>query len=250
MNQSIFLIHPAHAGFLDNTQRQIFGVTKTELILMIIVGLLCAGLGVGMSAYSINEQNVQDNLAKNGIETLATVRDGRVSRGKSTTYYLEYTYDAKVNGDTRTFQNEESVSRDLYDHSEIGGHITVRYLPEDPATVRALDGSYNGMILVLIGSVMVIGGAWLTVSMYRMYQKDRRLERDGQIITGSVVKSSVSGAGNKRQVNIRYEFNSPLGVPLKGSQSQRRSDLNKEDLPFEGLRVAVVYLNDKTYRIL
>jgi hypothetical protein len=56
--------------------------------------------------------------------------------------------------------------------------------------------------------------------------------------------------GNKRQVNIRYEFNSPLGVPLNGSQSERRRDLNKNDLPPEGTQVAVVYLDDKTYRLL
>ncbi|MBZ0288886.1 MAG: DUF3592 domain-containing protein [Anaerolineae bacterium] len=250
MNNSIFLLHPAHASFLDNSNRKLFGVTVGQIILLLIVAVICAGLGGGMTVYAVNEQTVQDTLAQNGVQALATITDGRVSRGRSTSYYLEYRYDAEVNGDLRTFTREESVSRDLYDRAEIGGHLTVRYMPDDPATARAIDQPFNGLIFILMGLAFVAGSVIGIYALIRQYRRDRLLERDGQILTGSITKSSVSGYGNKRQVHIKYEFHSPLGVPLKGSQSQRRRDLEKYDLPPEGTRVAVVYCDDNTYRVL
>src|SRR5687768_2878794 len=98
MNNSPFLLHPAHAEFLNGSKRKLVGSSMGSLILLSIVGLICAGLGVGLTAYAINEQTVQDTLAKDGIVKIATVTDGRVTRGRSTSYYLTYTYDVEVDG--------------------------------------------------------------------------------------------------------------------------------------------------------
>jgi hypothetical protein len=250
MNNTTFLLHPAHAGFLDNSNRRLFGVTRVHLILIGVIALLCIGLGVGMISHAITEQAVRDSLAQNGVEALATITDGHMTRGRSNSYYLEYSYDAKVNGDLQSFTREESVSRELYERAEIGSHMTIHYLPDDPGTARILDDAFNGVIFLVIGLALAGGSLVGMYVLMRQYRRDRMLERDGQILTGSITKSSVSGYGNKRQVTIHYEFHSPLGVPLKGSQSQRRRDLDRQDLPPEGTRVAVVYCDDSTYRML
>lgn len=249
MNNSPFLLHPAHTAFLNGSKRKLVGSSMGSLIMLAIVGLICAGLGLGMTAYALNEQAVYDALAKNGVTKLATVTDGRFSKGRSTTYYLTYSYEVEVNGEFQTFSREETVSANLYDKSDIGDHISVRYLPDDPGTARAIDEPFNGVILIVVGIAFIVGALYLILSHVRQYRRDRILESEGQVISGSVVKSRISGVGNKRQLHVQYEFLSPVSVTLKGKQSQRRRDVEAADVP-PGTKVAVVYHNDNTFRIL
>ena len=249
MNNSLFLLHPSHAGFLDNTNRTLYGSNMRLLIMITILALICAALGVGMTSFALNEQAVQAALTQNGITKIATVTDGHKTTGRTTTYYLTYSYDVDVNGEKQTFTNEETVSADLYDSTAIGAHVSIQYLPDDPATARLIDEPSNNTILVIVGIAFIVGAAYMIFYFVRQYRRDRRLERDGQIITGSIVKSSITGVGNKRQVHIQYTFNSPLGVELKGKQSERRRDVELAAVP-PGTKVAIVYRDDKTFRIL
>jgi hypothetical protein len=249
LNNSPFLLHPAHAEFLNGTKRKLLGSSMGSLILLSFVGLICAGLGVGLTAYAINEQAVQDTLAQNGIVKLAVVTDGRVTRGRSTSYYLTYTYDVEVNGEFETFSREETVSSTLYNKSDIGDRISIRYLPDDPGTARAVDEPFSGIVYVGLGAVFVLLGAFVMLSHMRQYRRDRRLESDGQIVTGNIINSSTRGRGNKRQLHIQYEFHSPYGVQLTGKQSAARRDVEPTDVP-PGTKVAVVYYDDQIFRML
>jgi uncharacterized protein DUF3592 len=249
MNNSLFLLHPSHAGFLNNTSRTLYGSTMRLLISISILALICGALGVGMTAYALNEQTVQAALAQNGVQALATVTDGVMTRGRTTTYSLTYSYDVKVNGKLQTFTNEQSVSGDLYDSTAIGAHVSIQYLPDDPGTSRIVGESTTNVILVIIGVSFIIGAAYMVFYFVRQYRCDRALERDGQIISGSIVKSSITGVGSKRQVHVQYQFLSPLGTELKGKQSERRRDVQLADIPPE-TKVAVVYRDDKTFRLL
>jgi uncharacterized protein DUF3592 len=249
MNNSLFLLHPAHAGFLDNTNRTLYGTNMRLLIMISILALICGAIGAGMTSYALNEQAVEQSLAQNGITKIATVTDGHKTSGRSTTYYLTYSYDVDINGQTKEFTNEETVSASRYDSTAIGAHVSIRYLPDDPAMARLLDEPSNNIILVIVGVAFLVGAAFMIFAFVRQYRRDRTLERDGQIITGSVVKSSINGVGNKRQVHVQYTFNSPLGVELKGKQSERRRDVQLADVP-PGTKVAVVYHDDKTFRLL
>lgn len=249
MNSVPFLLQPAHARFLDGSDRKLYGSNMRLLVMITILGLICAALGVGMASYALNEQAVQDALAKNGVQALATVTDGHMTKGRSTTYYLTYSYDAKINGQLQNFTNEEIVSAYLYDSTAIGAHVSIRYLPDDPATSRIVGESSNNFFLVAIGIAFLVGAVYMIFYFIRQYRRDRALERDGQIIMGSIVKSSISGVGNKRQVHIQYTFNSPFGAELKGKQSERRRDVQPTDVP-PGTKVAVVYQNDQIFRAL
>jgi hypothetical protein len=249
VNDSLFLLHPSHASFLNNSNRTLYGTNIRLLISITILGLLCSALGVGMTAFTLNERAVQEALSKNGVTKIATVTDGHKTTGRSTTYYLTYSYDVDVNGQTTAFSNEETVSASLYDSTAIGAHVSIRYLPDDPATSRLLDEDSNNTFLIVIGVAFIIGGLFLIFSFARQYRRDRILERDGQIISGSITKSSISGVGNKRQLHIQYQFLSPLGTELEGKQSERRRDVQIESIP-PGTKVAVVYHDDKTFRLL
>jgi hypothetical protein len=249
MNNAPFLLHPAHAEFLNNSKRKLVGSSIGSLILLSIVGLICAGLGLGLTAYAINEQTLQDSLAQNGIVKLAIVTDGHVTRGRSTSYYLTYTYDAEVNGEFETFTREESVSSTLYNKSDIGDRISIRYLSSDPGTARAVDEPFRGIVFVGIGAVFVLLGAYVMLSHARQYRRDRRLENDGQIVSGTILNSSTRGRGNKRQLHVQYEFHSPYGAVLTGKQSAARRDVEPSNLP-PGTKVAVVYYDDNIFRML
>lgn len=249
MNTSPFLLHPAHAEFLNNSKRKLVGSTIGSLILLSIVGLICAGLGLGLTAYAINEQTLQDSLAQNGIVKLAVVTDGHVTRGRSTSYYITYTYDAEVNGEFETFSREESVSSTLYNKSDIGDRISIRYLPSDPGTARAVDEPFRGIVFVGLGLLFIILGLVVIFSHLRQYRRDRRLENDGQIVTGTILNSSTKGFGNKRQLHVQYEFHSPYGAVLTGKQSAARRDIEPSNLP-PGTKVAVVYYDDSIFRML
>jgi hypothetical protein len=251
MNNNLFLLNPSHARFLDGSQRKLMGVNRVQLALIGLVCIITAAVGIGMAAYSISEQTVQEQLASTGILTIADVVDQRYSRGRSTTYYVTYSYEVESgDGQFETFTHEENVSSGLYDRTSIGGHVSIRYLPDDPATARVVDQAFPGWVLLLIGTAFIIGMGYLLLSQIRLYLRDRILEREGQVVNGSIVKSWFVGRGNKRQVYIQYTFNSPYGAELKGKQGERRGDLTKEQLPQEGTKIAVLYHNDSTFRAL
>jgi hypothetical protein len=249
MNKSLFLLHPAHAEFLNGSKRKLVGSSMGSLILLSIVGLICAGLGLGLTVYAINEQTLQDALAQNGIVKLAVVTDGHITRGRSTSYYLTYSYDVEVDGEFETFSREESVSSTLYNKSDIGGRISIRYLPDDPGNARAIDEPFRGIVYVGLGIVFVGLGLYVMFSHIRQYRRDRRLESDGQIVSGNIINSSTKGWGNKRQLHIQYEFHSPYGVQLTGKQSAARRDVEPTDVP-PGTKVAIVYYDDHIFRML
>lgn len=249
MNTPPFLLHPAHASFLNGSERKLDGSTTRSLILLSVVGLICAALGLGLTAYAINEQATQDNLAQNGIVALATVTDGRVSRGRTTTYSLTYSYDVEINGEFETFSRQESVSSTLYNKSDIGDRISIRYLPDDPGTARAIDEPFRGIVYVGLGLVFVGLGLTVMFSHARQYRRDRRLESEGQVISGTILNSSIKGFGNKRQLHIQYEFRSPYGVLLTGKQNAARRDVEPTNLP-PGTKIAVVYYDDTIFRML
>ncbi|MEO8613156.1 MAG: DUF3592 domain-containing protein [Chloroflexota bacterium] len=252
MNSSLFLLQPAHAGFLNNTSRKLYGSSMRQVILIFILALFCLALGGGMTYYAMNEQTVQAALAKDGVKALATVTDGEKTTGRTTTYSLTYNYDANVNGQVQSFSNSQEVSSMLYDSTAIGAHVSIRYLPDDPATSRILGESTENTFLVILGIAFSLGSIYLIFYFVRQYRRDRTLERAGQIITGTITKSSISGVGGKRQVTVQYTFTSPLltlGEESHGKQSERRRDVQLTDVP-PGTKVAVVYFDDKTFRLL
>jgi len=71
-------------------------------------------------------------LATEGKQVEARVVDKHISRGKSTSYYLDFTF--QVAGGL--YEGKDSVSSSEYESTPIGAGLTVTYLPSNPETFR------------------------------------------------------------------------------------------------------------------
>src|SRR5262249_40626604 len=145
---------------------------------------------------------------------------------------------------------------------------SVVYAPNDP-NKSELDLDYsnpgNSQIcvpLALLG-LGVICCLLLGYIYIRRVLKDRHLAKNGQIIEGKLAKIEghrEKGEGSEGyRVTAWYSFAPPTGNSLSGKNSLIRNDLVRrrgffrweyDPLPEPGTPVAVIYLDDKHYRML
>jgi hypothetical protein len=84
-----------------------------------------------------------------------------------------------------------------------------------------------------------------------------RLSRDGRVIPGAVMKATARHSKDgDYTVTVWYSFVSPVGNKVVGKNSMLRSDVRAEPhrgfrtLPEPGTSVAVIYVDDKHFRML
>jgi hypothetical protein len=209
--------------------------------------------------YSVYGAYVVNQIAQYGQITMGTVTSRSITRGKSTSYYLTYTYQAVPGTQAaRSYQNKQSVSRGTYDRHPINSRVSVAYLPDDPATSR-LGGPdrEDGSTLILVpimGLVVLIPTAFLAHLIKQVFQ-DREFAQKGHIIGGRLldVQGVMTGGKNRYfRLDVEYAFLSPQsGREITKRQSTPRNDLKgKKNLPQPGEPVAVLYVDDKHFKML
>ena len=110
-----------------------------------------------------------EELQAQGRTTYALITDKRISSGKSTSYYLYYTFQAEE----AAIQSRASVSRSQYDASRLGGPLLVTYLPANPSVNRAgiVDAArirraqWGWLFLCFLFGILIVIIAW--ASFYR-----------------------------------------------------------------------------------
>jgi hypothetical protein len=117
---------------------------------------------------------------------------------------------------------------------------------------RTADGFSPSLALVTLVMLMVngilLGATWW---FWRRYS----LRNTGQLIDGEVVKASgeirPGPQGNDFVITVMYQFSSPRNdKAIKGTIAQVRNDLVEAPLPASGTPVAVLYRNDRNYRVM
>jgi hypothetical protein len=222
------------------------------LVLTEVVALVFFGSSV-REAYIVNQ------IAQYGQITTGTVISRYISRGKSTSYYMTYTFQAALPGQAaRSYQYEQTVSQKNYNQHPEGSKVRIAYFPNDPTMSRLGgpdrdDGSTFAYVLV-----MAIGT--LTVTAFLAYQinqvlRDREFAGKGHIIEGQLLdrQGAMTGGKNKYfRLDVAYRFVSPQGgQEITGRQSTPRNDLKgKKKLPRPGVPVVVLYVDDKHYKML
>ncbi len=95
---------------------------------MILTGIwnLAAWVVAGVSVYQVLRTR---RLVQDGTAVAGTISNKRFSRGRSSTWYLGYTYSTT---DGQPFVREQSVSRSTYGNYEIGTPVNVLYDPAKP----------------------------------------------------------------------------------------------------------------------
>ncbi|MCA0458611.1 MAG: DUF3592 domain-containing protein [Chloroflexi bacterium] len=188
--------------------------------------------------------------------TEGRVVDTRISSGKSTTYYLTYSF--SVNN--AAYQREESISRDEYYQRKDGDWVTITYVKADPNSSHlGLSGLHWKVIspfVFVIGFFLIFGLiAFLGDRPRRV--RVARLRRDGQLIFGQLMASNGvevrRGSGKSRRIDydvtIYYQFMNPDHKRLDQQAIFVRNDLKKKELQTRG-SVAVLYISDSDFMVL
>jgi hypothetical protein len=250
MNYSTFLLEPAHAGFLNGGGRKLRYMNRKYIISIVLGALFLIPIGLWIVYFELREQGVRGRLDQYGISGAATITDQFISRGGSDGYYLIYSYEAPVNGTTQTYKRDEYVSYTVYHAHPVGQTVTIWYLPDDPVIARLTDNPYKTNYYVLIAIAVII---WQLINVFRFiraYRRDRLLEQEGRVITGSVTKSRLGKKDRTQHLFLEYEFLSPQGTTVQGKQDHARQDLDPEHVPEPGTKIAIVYQNDQIFRAL
>lgn len=255
---NLFLLNPKHQGFLNGEERKFYDFTCSVVVLIFIGLLIFGGIGGAMFYAGADEMLIRSQLERSGLETRATVTDHdyttSTNKGRTSyTYYLTYKYSidaSPANGPTR-FTYRQQVSNDTYNNFTDGEAITVSYMPNNPSVSRLLtDNQDNGTVLAVVGGIFLACALFCLFGYLRQRSRNGRLIRDGQMVVGKIVEAKAAKVKSGNQLTIRYTFMSPEGGELGRKEILVRNDLRDAPLPQPGTPVAIVYVNDKLYRVL
>lgn len=143
---------PRPVQFTSNTKLGL-GALRLTSILIIVIGIPIV----------LNRASMTERLARQGEVVQAKVVDLTVSRGKSTSYYVEYLYDY---GGASVY-DDKSVSQGEYESLTVGNRVPVTVLPSDPYVHRyglvteedARSQQWQGSLLAMVLSGLVGVGA-------------------------------------------------------------------------------------------
>ena len=189
-------------------------------------------------------------------QTKGEVVDHRVSRGKSTTYYVTYQFTLN----DHIYKREDSVSSGSYNSYEVGGNIPVTYVVDDPTTAHIGENGihWNSMLpLFCVGGFFLIFFGVAFIAKLPQYRRFRRMRREGQLILGELKNNRgqlvTRGSGKNRRtdfdITIYCQFVNLSGKKIDAHATVTRNDLKKKELQTNG-SVAVLYVSDSDYLVL
>jgi hypothetical protein len=251
----IFLFNPTHKNFLLGTSRKLepLSAFSSGCTTLFMLPFVLAGIGVIMFAAAEWGKLVQ--ISRSSVTAQAEVIDRRSGTDSDGDDYYKVTYRFYV--DDRVFKNERSVSSGEYNGMTKGKRVSIVYARSDPS-ISYFEGEnrislpllmtffsvcWNGFIFLFIGGA--------AVNLF----KNRRLEREGVLLKGTVVDASgKEDSDNDYNVNLKYAFSTPNGRKIVKQESRVRNDMKKgktrERLPMAGAQVAVLYADDSCFKVM
>jgi len=244
-----FLLNRGNEGIVEGRSRHIARSWSAYTVPLIFLVIMFA-----VTLMTLPNYQLVTALESRGRSVTGAVANKRytVSTGKSrsTTYYLAYTY--TVAG--KSYRIEQSVSSGIYNMNNVGGQVTVSYLPENPAQARlgGDDKDDGGIISGFYGTV----AGWVAFAITCIFclnhiLRNLRLATQGQLVTGRVIGAHMSRNKNSYTLALTYAFKSPTtGKTLQRKESRGRNVLKLKGAPAYGIPVRVLYVDDKTYRVM
>jgi len=239
--EDLFLLHAGNRRFLEGSSRRIIG--GSSLSQFVVGGLLIALLGSVVSPPG-QELGKALLLAVAGHKERGTIvqcsptiitYNFPVWTGPNEGY--EYTVEQHINGNT-------------CDRLKVGWDVTVSYWPEDPTVVRLVGSSADNSdrdISILLALLVVLLLIALLPLQLRTIRQNRYLVRNGNLVQGSVVDSKSNWLSSKRSIEVSYTFTLSDGRNYSGTNIAYGSGYT---FPPHGTPVAVLYANDKRFRML
>ncbi len=249
VSKGIFLLDKRHAGFLNGRERKLY---ESGWWLVAMLPIIACGLLFGLLFLwgSLAEITARAQLNSRGVDGQAQVVSHRESSSgfgarRSTTHYLTYSL-TDANG--LSYTREQAVSAAIYG-AAVGDVIAVRYLPDNPAESRIVGDYVTDPVLPFALSLVILAvPLYLLLDRIWRWWRNRRLEESGQILYGEVMNASLSAGRIGIKLSVQYSFQPPVGMYKQAWASRRSWFL--ADVPEMGTPVAVLYLNDRVYRML
>jgi hypothetical protein len=245
-----FLLVPETRKFFMGQARHL---PIQELWMIVFFGFFTF-MAVCLLVGALGEYADAGRLQQSGVITQGTITGRTVSSGKSASYYL--TYEFNVKGSDIRFTHQQTVRRTTYEAHPEGSLVTVAYLPDDPNVSRLAGKDADDSVMQASlpeSGLFVLFTFVFMFFLLRPVVRDQWLARNGRILQGKVMKSNGRLAGSKHRyykLAVQYEFLSPSGAVLSGKQDARRDDLRHSLLPGSGTPIAVLYVDDRHYKML
>lgn len=243
-----FLLDPDNIQFIQYLKPHYNRGLRRGLFFYMIILVLIFGLAAFL-AWRIWDIHNQYEAA--GISTLGTVIDRGYSTGRSTTYYLYYSY--SVPGKDDPYQGKQDVDYDFYHQTFRGDKVPIEYLSNDPSTSKIAGREADMVWYIVFGLVMIVT-LLLIILIIRNLVRRNRLERTGQLLPARVSQAYLQEKRNRRRryymLVVDYEFQDPYGKLINNREKYVRNDLCDQPLPPPGAPLVVLYANDRLYSLL
>lgn len=244
-NPAVFIIDQKH---VKQFQRRGQGFGMQGCLTLFIIPFVLIGLF--LVGYLLNSLREQVALDQRGVVVAGRVTDKTISRDDSDSYYVHYQFE--IEG--RTWDDRMSLAEDVYDRMEIGQPVDVRYVQGDPTISFMVGVPQGSMILFLIGfSICWNGFSWMILIGSITYTvKQRRLYRDGQLITGEVLSAKGERDSDGDFIlELEYGFAAP-GTRnfLTGKYRGLHNHLKDSGLPERSRPLAILYRTAENHQPL
>lgn len=192
-------------------------------------------------------------FSSSAVAAEATVIDKRTETDSEGGEQFLVSYRYSVAGDTEqsTYTGESSVSRQRYQQAEEGGSFSIVYLAFDPAQSQPvgqnkLSRPFLMTAFTLFWNAVISGILFFLISSLL---RDVRITRKGQLVMGMLTRYQIhTDSDGDPSVTYEYRFATPDGQMLNGSYSA--APPKNVDTPLVGDRVAVLYADPKSYKLL
>jgi hypothetical protein len=243
----LFIASNSHRNFVLGKRKR-YGSS----VIMLGGAVLLMLLGVFVTAIALEKSALFHRLESDGVETGAIITQLRTSTSRNVT---SYTVVYQFKADERTLSHQQGVYESTYNQLSEGDIVQVRYLPNDPRQAmligdyldsRELDSTRD--MWLWFGPASFIGmGACLWID-----QRNVRYSRRGVLLPGKVMRAELKrGYRNAPYFRIEYAFTTPSGTRLEGEMDTNDMRVaSTQPPPAFGTPVAVLYVDDKHYRMM
>ncbi|HLY28427.1 MAG TPA: DUF3592 domain-containing protein [Aggregatilineales bacterium] len=268
---NLFLLDPDNSDFLYGTKSQFRLFTRTRVI------LLCVFFSVFVPtlilAQALNELKTDFLLAASSVTThgeVLNLRSTATTVGRTQLTY-RVTYQFQANDSSPVFTSEQIVGKDVFGRLREGLPVEVSFVPDNPTLSRLAgmntDDTARQSNLMLFGIGLVGTLCTLVLAAFQIaaLRNDQHLKMSGRLLLGHVnhatgrLKATSRAFDPKHYgaalrgnyfVEVYYRFRTPTNHEIRQRESRKRNDLLNAELPGPDTPLAVLYIDDKHYKLL
>lgn len=226
----------------------------------ILVVLAFVTIGFLVSAWLLLQDLIGENqLNQTGTQTQAQLVNIGTTTGRFgiQSYHVTYTFTlpnpASISGSDFYIQ-DQLVDEAAYNAYRNSSTITIEYARSNPSVSEILgqsEISQNVSTQAVITLAIVVFMGFMVWKLFQDWQLNKLLEREGYLIEGHLVGSSIRRFRGGKTLRVEVVFTDPTGKPLRARYRFIYLSFQKppQDLT-PGERIGVVYYDSKHFKVM